>query len=217
MDSNTSRAGTLIALAFLISIVTQIVYMATLGGPQASDPDVGVTNADVVSYFTDRWPEIATVWTIELAAFTAIAAAALVAMVRGAASPAAWAALLLSGIFNAIQVSIGLSMFQPAATAGEALAPLLSTVVAGAFVFYFLAKVLIGLAGIGFGLVLFSGGSGLAKAVGGLSVLAGIVAAAINIVAIPQGMALVFMAGAAGTAAALTTGIAAWMVTRDAT
>lgn len=214
MDFTTRRAGMLIAIAFIVTIVTQIVYMMTLGGPQASDPAVGVTNADVVSYFTDRWTEIATIWTIELAAFAAIAVAALVAMVRGAAAPSAWAALAFSGLFNVIQVGIGLSMFQPAATAGEALAPIFSTIVAGAFIFYFLAKVLIGLAGIGFGFALVAQGSTAIKAAGLLSVVVGLGAAAINILAIPQGMAMVFMAGAAGTAAALTTGVAAWLVTR---
>lgn len=217
MDMTTRRAGTLIAAALILGVVTQIFYMMTLGGPQASDPAAGVTNADVVQYFTERWPEIATVWTIELAAFSVIAVAGLVAMVRGAPAPAAWAALLFSGLFNVIQVGIGLSMFRPAALAGEAFAPVFSVVVAGAFLFYFLAKVLLALAGIGFGLLLFAGDRTSAKAVGALAVLFGLAAAALNILAIPQGMAMVFEAGAAGTAAALTTAIAVWLVTqRDA-
>lgn len=215
MDSTTRRAGTLIAAALIIAVATQIFYMMTLGGPQPSDPAAGVTNADVVAYFTDRWAEVATVWTIELACAVIIAVAALIALVRGAAAPAAWAALIFAGVFNAIQVGMGLSMFKPAALAGEALTPVFLTIVAGAFLFYFLAKVLIGLAGIGLGLVLFSSASTPVKAAGALSILVGLTAAAANILAIPQGMALVFEAGAAGTLAALTTGIAAWMVTRQ--
>ncbi|MEM8696694.1 MAG: hypothetical protein AAGE05_11795 [Pseudomonadota bacterium] len=217
MDFTTRRAGALIAAALILSIVTQIFYMMTLGGPQASDPAVGVTNADIVYYFTERWAEVATVWTIELAAFAIIAVGALVVAVRSTTAQTAWAALAFSGLFNVIQVGIGLSMFKPAAMAGEALAPMFSTIVAGAFLFFFLAKVLIGLAGIGLGLALVSGANGIAKAVGVISILVGLAAAAMNIFAIPQGMAMVFEAGAAGTAAALTTGIAAWMVTRHAT
>ena len=215
MDTTTRRAGTLIAAAFIITIISQIFYMATLGGPQASDPEVGVTNADVVAYFTDRWADVATVWTIELAAFMVISVAALVLLVRTNFAPAAWAALSASGMLNAIQVGIGLSMFRPAALAGEALEPLFMTVVGGAFVFYFLAKVLIGMAGIGLGLILFSGSSGTGKAVGALAILIGAAAALLNIYAIPQGLAQVFLAGASGTVAALTTGIAAWMLTRQ--
>jgi len=215
MDTTTRRAGTLIAAALIISVATQIFYMMTLGGPQPSDPAAGVTNADIVAYFTDRWAEVATVWMIELAAFAVVAVAGLMALVRGTAAPTAWAAVMLAGIFNVIQISIGLSMFKPAALAGEALAPVFLTIVAGAFLFYFLAKVLIGLAGIGLGLVLFSSASMPAKAIGVLSILVGLAAAALNIFAIPQGLTLVFEAGAAGTLAALTTGIAAWMVTRQ--
>ncbi|RED15894.1 hypothetical protein [Parasphingopyxis lamellibrachiae] len=214
MNSTIRQAGTLIAAALIISIITQIFYMVTLGGPQPSDPAVGITNADVVAYFTDRWSEVATVWTIELAAFAVIAVAALTALTRGAAAPVAWAALFLAATFNILQVGIGLSMFRPAALAGEALAPVFLTVVAGAFLFYFFAKALIALAGIGLGIVLLSSASTAAKVAGILSIAVGLIAAALNIYAIPQGMGFVFPAGAAGTAAALTTGIAAWMATR---
>lgn len=214
MDSTTRRAGTLIALALIISIITQIVYMATLGGPQPADPEVGVTHADVVSYFTDRWAEIGTIWMTEVAAFAIVAVAALMALVRGAAAPTAWAALMFAGVFNLIQLGIGLSMFKPAALAGEALDPIFSTIVAGVFFFYFLAKALIGLAGIGLGLALWGRDGSTNKMIGAASLSVGLVAAAINIVALPQGMAMVFMAGASGTAAALTTGLAAWSVTR---
>ena len=214
MDTTTRRAAIFVAAALILSVVTQIVYMLALGGPSASDPSVGVTNADRAAYFTDRWAEIAMVWTIELALFTGLAAAAFVALARGNALPTTWAALALAGIFNVIQLGIGLTMFAPAATAGEALSPLLTTVLGGAFFFYFLAKVLIGLAGIGFGLALLGQGSTAVKAVGLLSIVVGIGAAAINILAIPQGLSMVFMAGAAGTVAALTTGVAIWLAAR---
>jgi hypothetical protein len=214
MDQNTQRAGNLVAIALIVSIVTQVVYMAILGGPSPSDPAQGVTHADVVRYFTERWTEIGTVWMIELAAFSVLAVAALVALARGAAAPAAWGALALAGIFNMIQVGFGLSMFQPAATADETLEPVLGVIVSGAFFFYFLAKALIGLAGAGFGLSLFRSVSGPPKAVGALAIPVGLAAAAINILAMPQGTALTLAAGATGTAAALFTGLAAMLVAR---
>lgn len=212
MDIEKNRAGTLIGAALIVSVISQIYYMTRLGGPQASDPAAGVTHADVVHYFTVRWPEVASVWTVEVAAFSILAVAALVALVRGAPSPAAWAALSLAGLLSLIQLGFGLTMFPAAATAGEEFAPVLDVIVGGAFFFYFLAKALIGLAGIGLGLVLWRAGSGAAKAVGALSVLVGLAAAAANIATLPQGMALILPAGATGTLAALFTGLAAWMV-----
>lgn len=214
MEFTTKRAGLIVAIALIISIITQIVYMATLGGPQASDPAQGVTNADLASYLTDRWREIATVWMTELVAFTAVSVAALTALLRGASARTAWIFLLFAGLFNMIQISFGLSMFAPAGTAGEALAPVFTTVASGAFFFYFLAKALFGLASIGFGLALFGEASATTKAIAGLTIVVGLAALVANLMALPQGMTLAFEAGAAGTAAALTTALSAMMVAR---
>lgn len=200
MDTTTRRAGTLIAATLIITVITQLVYVTTLDG-------VGIV---------EGWPLRSTLWTIELAAFGVIAVASLAMMVRDAGRALIWSALAISGLFNIIQGGMGLSMFLPATEAGDQFAPIMGIIVAGAFLFYFFAKALLALAGIGLGLVLFSGTGTLAKAIGILSILAGLAAAAINIFAIPQGMTWVFEAGAAGTLAALTTGIAAWMVTRQA-
>lgn len=216
MEFTTKRAGMIVAIALIISIITQIVYMATLGGPQASDPAQGVTNADLASYLTDRWNDIAMVWMTELVAFTAVSVAALTALLRGAPARTAWIFLLFAGLFNMIQISFGLSMFAPAGTAGEALSPVFTTVMSGAFFFYFLAKSLLGLAGIGFGLALIGESSATTKAIAGLSILVGLAAVIANLMALPQGLTLVFEAGAAGTAAALTTGLAAMLVARRA-
>ncbi|MBC2778177.1 hypothetical protein [Parasphingopyxis marina] len=216
MDMTTKGAGTIIAIALIVSIATQIFYMATLGGPQPSDPAAGVTHADVVAYFTERWAEIAAVWMIELAAFALIAIAALVAMTRGAPMSWAWGALALAGAFNLIQLGMGLAMFKPAATGGAELQPVLDIIVSGAFFFYFLAKALIGLAGIGFGLALWREPSAMTKVVAISSILVGAAAAIANIATLPQGMALIFPAGATGTAAALFTGLAAMLVARQA-
>lgn len=61
MQHQTRRAGLIVAGTLVASVVTQAAYMLMLGGPTASDPAVGTTNADRALYFTERWPEIATV------------------------------------------------------------------------------------------------------------------------------------------------------------
>ena len=214
MTSHHRRAGRVVVLALLISVATQIVYMIALGGPSPEEPGAAVTHADRARYFTERWPEIAAVWTVELAAFTTLAVAALVALSRSTATPTAWAALAVAGLFNVLQVGIGLSMFRPAVTAGDALEPLFTTVLGGAFFLYFLAKALVGLAGAGFGLRLIRQPDALARVVGGLAMLVGLIAAGINIAALPTARALTVPAGASGTAAALTTAMAVWLMAR---
>ncbi len=202
MSTNIGRAGAMVAICLIITVVTQIFYVVALGGP---------------SPFAERWGDIArpSVWMIELAVFCVLSVAAMTAMVRGAMAPAAWGAIALSGIFNAVQVSMGLSMFKILSEAGETVAPVFSAVLAGAFFFYFLAKVMVGMAGIGFGLSLFGNGSLAAKIAGVLAILTGFAASAGNIWALSQGMALTQMAGATGTVSALFTAIAAYMLVRS--
>ncbi|WP_164116224.1 hypothetical protein [Sphingorhabdus sp. Alg239-R122] len=211
MSSTLKNAGLLTGGALIVSVVTQIVYMMTLGG--ADEP----THAGYTAYFAERGAEIGTVWMIELAAFTLVTVAALTALARQCAMPAAWAALALSGVFNAIQVAMGLSFFPAIISAGEEFFPLFRVVVAGAFFFYFLAKVLIGLAAAGFGMSLLRSAGIAAKTVGGLALLSGVAATIVNIIALPQGTGLVFPAGATGTAAAFIGGIAILMAVRQDT
>lgn len=215
MTQYSRHAAKLVAIGLLATVVTQILYMASLGGPQPADPAVGVTNADAARYFTERWAEIAAVWTSEVVAFIAIAIGALIALAHRPEATIAWAALLLSAIFNILQAGIGLSMFAPAATAGETLAPVATTIVAGAFFFYFLAKLLIGIAGIAIGMRLLGGAGAGRKAAAILALLSGAAAAALNLAALPQGMALVLPAGAAGSIAALCVGIAFLVYAQD--
>ena len=103
-------------------------------------------------------------------------------------------------------------MFLPATEMAGRESPLMATILAGAFLFFFLAKALIGMAGVGLGLSLFRNGGAAAKTVGGLAILTGVIGAAANIIAMPLGMDLVFQAGAAGTVATVFAAIAAWMV-----
>lgn len=185
-----------VAITLLITVITQILYVALLA-------EVGIV---------EGWPLRSSIWTVETVTFTLLSVAGLAALVSDAHHRLVWAALALSGIFNALQAGIGLSMFLPATEQAGSDSALMSTILVGAFLFFFLAKALIGMAGIGLGLSLVRSGGGAAKAVGGLAILTGAIGAAANIIAMPLGMDLVFAAGAAGTVATLFTAIAAWMI-----
>ncbi len=63
-------------------------------------------------------------------------------------SPLAWAGIALFGVFNLVQVGLGLFAFGPLLEAGEPLSPVFQAVLGTAFFFFFAAKALIGLAGI---------------------------------------------------------------------
>ncbi|NNC72897.1 MAG: hypothetical protein HKN78_08480 [Sphingomonadaceae bacterium] len=198
MTITTRRAGAIVAAALIVTVITQIVYFTVLA-------ETGIV---------EGWPLRSALWTIEVLAFALMAVAALAAMARDADRSLIWSALAVSAFINVIQAGIGLSMFLPAMQAGEAFAPLMGTLVAGAFLFYFLAKLLIGLAAMGFGLILFRDARASVKAFGALTVVAGLAAAAANLAALPQGTALILAGGATGTLAALVTGIAAFVITR---
>ena len=192
---NTART---VAFAVLVTVVTQLIYIVVLG-------DVGIV---------EGWPLRSAVWTIEIVAFALIATASFTAMVRDPVNVYAWSALAVSGLLNMLQAGIGLSMFLPSTQAGESFAPIAGAIVAGAFLFYLLAKLLIGLAAIGFGLTLFGDERSAIKLAGGITIVAGLAATALCIFALPQGMAQIYIAGAAGTAAALFTAIAIFLASR---
>lgn len=215
MDMSTRRIGQWVFAALIATIVTQIVYMALLGGPTAADPAIGVTQADRMRYFDERWGEIAAVWLTELVAFIILFMAASAALAQRAPAPFGWSALALSAIANIIQIAIGLAMFRPATAAGAELEALSTLVVEAAFFFYFLAKLLIGVGGIAFGTMLFNRATGAARGIGGAAVAVGLAAAIVNLLALPQRLDWVFAAGAIGTVAALTTGLAALSLSRS--
>lgn len=185
-----------VAILLLITVASQIAYLALLR-------DVGIV---------EGWPLRSIIWTIETVTFSLLAVAALAALASGERHRLVWAAVAVSGIFNALQAGMGLSMFLAPTQAGDAGKLLFDTVLAGAFLFFFLAKVLIGVASVFLGFALFQQASTASKIIGVLSVLGGVAAVALNIFALPQGLALVFPAGAAGTLATLTLAIATWMV-----
>ena len=185
-----------VAILLLITVASQIAYLALLR-------DVGIV---------EGWPLRSIIWTIETVTFSLLAVAALAALASGERHRLVWAAVAVSGIFNALQAGMGLSMFLAPTQAGDTGKLLFDTVLAGAFLFFFLAKVLIGVASAMLGVALFQQGSGLGKIMGVLSVIAGIAAVALNTLALPQGLAMVFPAGAAGTVATVMLAIATWRV-----
>ena len=89
-------------------------------------------------------------------------------------------------------------MFGPAS---EGEPQLIATVLAGAFFLYFLAKLLLAGTGIAFGLIALRDNTALTKALGGLTMIAGPAAAALNLLAMIDSKAWMFAAGASGTAA----------------
>ncbi|NMW32205.1 hypothetical protein HKD42_09040 [Altererythrobacter sp. RZ02] len=192
MQYSARRASYIAAFFLIVTVVTQLIY-------------IGLRSAEIEF-------DSSTIWTIEAVAFLAISVFALVPMARGSAHTAAWAAVALGGAFNVIQVGMGLAMFGPVSEAGEALAPVYQSILAGAFFLYFAGKFLFGFAGILLGLHLIRIGGGAAKAVGALAALTGLGALATNLMGMSAGMDMVMIAGAAGTAATLFLAMAAGML-----
>ncbi|MGQ2940609.1 MAG: hypothetical protein ACT6Q7_08390 [Blastomonas fulva] len=154
------------------------------------------------------------IWTTEAVAFLGITVLALVALAQNSRLAPAWAAIAIGGVLNVVQVGMGLAMFGPLKDAGEAMAPAYEAVVAGAFFLYFTGKWLFGLAAILVGAAMLRG-TGLAKAAGVLAILSGLAAMAVNLLGMATGMAWIFPAGAAGTAATLLLAIALAMTLRE--
>ena len=159
MDFTTRRSTQIIIVALFSVVITQLIYVA-----------LSSTGADINRMV---------IWTTEAVAFLAMSLFGLNLLVQSNRNSAAWIALALAGIFNVIQVGMGLAMFSPLTDAGEAMAPAFQSVLAGAFFFYFVGKFLFGFAAILTGASLLRSGAGIAKGVG---------------------MDMVQLAGAAGTA-----------------
>lgn len=214
MDITANRAVKIVAISLLATVLLQIAYMVFLGGPKPLEAGAALTNADVLRYFDERGPEITALWTMEAIAFLAIAMGSIVALVRSGSNTVIWTALGLSGVFNTVQIGIGLAMFEPAARAGGGENGLFFTFVMGAFFFYFVAKALIGIAGVMLGMQMFVSGSGGAKALGGVTLVTGLGAVLTNVAAMALGSPALIAAGAAGTLATLFVAIAALLSLR---
>lgn len=192
--SFTNRGATVvIAVALLATVATQLFYIGVVS-PQDSAVLRKIT------------------WTSEMVLFTLVAWAALPLAARSKL-PLVWSAVALSGLFNVIQVGMGLLEFpQAQAAADEAV---FRTVLNGAFFLYFHGKMMIGLAAIGIGLVALRGNGVLWKGLGGFTIAGGVAAVALNGYSMANGMELVFQAGAAGTAATALFAVTALLVGKE--
>ncbi|WP_338243228.1 hypothetical protein [Aurantiacibacter hainanensis] len=168
------------AIAITATVATQIIYV-TLG-------NLGLE------------PNRQLIWSVEVLAFLVLAIAGLALL---PARPLIGGALAAGGLLNTIQAGMGLVMFEPLGQAGEALAPVFSAVLAMAFLLYFAGKVAIGIAALAAGAILWRDAQGATRIVGAVCALTGIAAMVANALAIGLDADLTFIAGGAGTAAAL--------------
>lgn len=199
MPQSTRSLAISVSIMLILTVATQILYIATLSG-------VGIV---------DGWPLRSTVWTAELLLFTGITIASIVGLVRSPDMQLGWAALIVAGLINMVQSGIGLSMFLPATNAGEAFAPLMGTLLAGSFLFYNLAKAIIGVAALVFGLSLFRTGKSIGRVIGLVSVIAGVIAIALNVAAVNLGLGSVPFSGASGAIATFLAGCAVYLTSRQ--
>lgn len=177
MTYSNRGAALIAAIALLATVATQIFYIG------------------VVSPTDDALLRKAT-WTTEMALFSLVFVAAMPLAARSKA-PLVWSAVALAGLVNVIQVGMGLAEFGPAREAADE--QVFRTVLNGAFFLYFHGKAMIGMAAIGLGIPAFRRPALLARILGGLSIIAGIAAAGLNLLGMANGMEMVFPAGAAGT------------------
>ena len=173
----------MLAFALLLTVASQLFYI-TVVSEAGSD-----TVLRPITWFT------------ELFAFLAVAVAGLTLAICKPQQGMIWPLVALSGVFNVLQVAIGLSMFGPALEGGEAEPQLFATVLAGAFFLYFLAKLMLGGVGIVLGAAAIRLPTLVAKVVGGLTLLSGLAALILNFLAMIDSKAWMFAAGASGTAA----------------
>ncbi|BFM18143.1 hypothetical protein R50073_43260 [Maricurvus nonylphenolicus] len=119
-------------------------------------------------------------WGLEGVLFTILIAFAGAAMVQAKNSLVGWSAIAFSAVLNVVQVSIGLTMFEPfreAANQLDTLGAVAGSVVALSFMIYYAAKFLLGFAALIFGMATIAKGN---KLLGGLTVLAGVIAMLAN-------------------------------------
>ena len=144
------------------------------------------------------------IWGLEGVLFTFLAAFAGAALVQAKNYHLGWSAIAFSAVLNVVQVGIGLKLFGPfggVAQQLEGAGPLIGAVLALSFMIYNAAKILLGLAALVFGMAKMTAGS---KTLGGLTVLAGVIALVANSILIIFGRGAFLpppVAGASGVVA----------------
>jgi len=158
------------------------------------------------------------IWGFEGVLFAMLIAFAGAAMVQAKNYHVGWAAIAFSGVFNLVQVSIGLTMFGPfreAAGQLDVLDPVAKSVVALSFMIYYAAKLLLGFAALVFGMAKMAEGG---KALGGLTAAVGVVAMVANTILIVfgrEGFLSSPVAGASGVLATLLLAFCLMSIARD--
>ncbi len=187
MTSSFHRISQIAALALIVTVATQLLYV--------SAGAFGIT------------PNRNVVWGLEVVAFLIVGIFGL-ALVP--ARPVAGAAIALGGMLNVIQAGMGLVMFGPLGEGGDALGPVFQAVLAFAFLLYFAAKAAFAIAGVSLGRGLWKSASGPAKILGAAAIVTGAVSLVASTIMIFGGMqtsigetGLLFPAGGIGTAATL--------------
>jgi hypothetical protein len=178
-----------LAAALLVTVASQIFYITI----------VSASENEMLRPLT---------WFTELFAFSVVAIFAHALAARRPGDAVMWSAIAVSGAFNVLQVGMGLSMFAPALEVQETVPQLFTAILAGAFFFYFLAKLLVGAAAVSLGLASVRNGGGLAKGIGALALLAGSAAIGLSVAAMIDRESWTFAAGAAGTAVTAVFGMA---------
>lgn len=183
MQITADKSAKAIAIALISLVVTQIIYITLFeSGADINRP---------------------LIWTVEAILYLTIVVCAFVPLVRNYGPTLAWAALILSGLFNVIQLGMGITMFPPLQEGGELMETVFSAVLGSAFFLYFAGKLLFGFAAAQFGWVHMKSNGPAARIVGGVAILTGVLAMGANVLAMAMGMDLLFPAGATGTAATL--------------
>jgi|GEM_PF-1338613 len=191
MVISSHRAAWIAAAMLFITVISQAIYV---GAGEATSMGLGKF-----------------LWRVETIAYLVLA---LYALRLARQHPLAAAGLLIGGVFNVLQLGIGLHMFEALRQDGVPEA-VRSAVVQLAFFLYFAGKFGIGFAAAGLGHVLFRSGLGAVGWTGIIAMLMGISAICLAMLAMLGGeMRFVVPAGAAGTAAALLAGITLPLVYR---
>ena len=183
MEFTQKQNVQLISVLLFLTVVSQAIYTALYA--MASDvPRV--------------W-----LWGLEGVVFILLTAIAGATLSQTKAYTLGFAAIFASAIFNFIQVGIGLTQFgafREVVQAIEEMKPAAGGIVALSFFIYNGAKILLGIAAIVFGTAVLRAG---AKALGGLAVLSGLVAIAMNTIVMMFGRIEAIPSGATGVVATL--------------
>lgn len=141
-------------------------------------------------------------WGLEGLLFVIMAAIAGSAMAQSKRYTLIFSAIAFSAVLNVIQVGVGLTQFGPAREAAEQIGAFAGGVYTFSFFCYNGAKVLLGLAALDFGLSKLKSGG---KVLGGLTVLFGVLAIALNAYALMFGREVQELAAAAGASGVVAT------------